>query len=109
MGDKNAALLALVDLVVDAIKDGIAIAEDGSFSVIELAKFSNLMPELLPAFASIGMVPAEVKALTFSDDEALVLHVVAKLGVTNAKAVNIITASLKLAADAYDLIKAIKS
>lgn len=107
--DKDKELIAVVDLIVDAIDDGIAVATGGVFSIVEVAKFSNLIPEIVPAFAGIGMVPAEVKALTFDDASAVVLHVVARLNITSTKAINIVTDSLKLAADAYALVVAIKS
>ncbi len=106
MGE-NKELIAVVDLLTDAVKDGVQIAEGGGFSVVNLAKFSNLLPELLPAVQGLGMVPAEIKALTFKDDEAIVLHVVERLAITNAKALAIVNASLALAADIVSLIQAI--
>lgn len=106
---QDAALLALIDLVIDAVDDSIAVAESGSITILSLAKFSNLIAELPAAFSNIGLVPAEIKALTFDDAAPLVLHVVGKLNITSTKAVTIIQDTLKIAADVYSLILAIKA
>jgi hypothetical protein len=102
-------LTKLVDIIVDAIQDGVAVMADGKIDITDLSKLSNLVPDILAAVPGLGQTPAEIADLTFDEGHQLVQHVVQKLGVSNARALGIIEASLKLAAASYELIIAIKS
>ncbi len=100
-------LLALVNLVLDAVADGKAALADGKITVMDLPRFLNLIPDLLAALGSLALVPGEVKALTPEQDAAIVAHVMQRLGVSNAKAATIAAAALKLATDSYADITAL--
>ncbi len=102
-------LTEVVDLIVDAINDGVAVMADGKIDLLDLAKLSNLLPELIPAVAGLNLVPDELKDLTFDEGSELVKHTVAKLNITNAHAIGIVQAAVQAAASVYELVLAIKA
>lgn len=108
MGNEPKELTELVDLVVDAVVDGVEAGKDG-FQVTDVTKFANLLPELLPAIQGLNLIPSEIKSMTFDEGSALVQHVVGRLGVSSTHAIGIVQASLKLATSAYELVVAIKA
>jgi hypothetical protein len=102
-------LTKLIDIIVDAIQDGVAVMADGKIDISDLTKLSNMVPDILAAIPGLGQTPAEIADLTFDEGHQLVQHVVQKLGVSNAHALGVIEASLKLAAASYELVLAIKA
>lgn len=102
-------LTEVIDLIIDGIKDGEAALADGKVDFLDAMQFSNLLPELIPAVQGLDQIPGEISHLDLAAGEALVAHVVERLGIINVKAVAIINASLKLIGAVKDLVVAIKS
>lgn len=95
------ALMVVVDMV--------HIAKDGKVNAEDLPKAMELVNDLGPALADMNQIPAEIKDLDPTEVAELTAAVVAKYGVTDAKAVSIIGEALKVVAAVYGLVQAIKA
>lgn len=109
MANDITALLALLDLIVDGVKDGIQAVKNGSNVVADAPMLMQLIQDAGPAFSNIKAVPGELAALSAEDASAVVAHVAAKLALADAHAQLIVEASLKAAAAVYALFKAIEA
>lgn len=67
----------------------------------------QLVPVVPPALEDIDKIPAEVSDLSSEELAALTAHVVQKLGVVDAKALEIIGGSLKVGSGVIQLLKAL--
>lgn len=109
MSSKNPALIGLVDLILDGVAISIEAGADGKVTLSDAALLLKLMPDLGPAFQSIGTVPAELSALDEAAAAELVTHVMEKLVVADAEARAVVDASLKAAVAVFQLVVAIKA
>ncbi len=103
------ALFSVVDLLTDAINDGIEVAADGKVSILEVVKFANLIPDIIPAVAALPMVPSELKALQLTDADAIVQHVMKKLNIGSTPAIAVTQAAAEAAYAIYHLVMVIKT
>lgn len=95
-------LLSIVTLVKSA-------EADGKIDLMDLPLVLGVIPAIQPALDGANLIPGELAHLSAADAEALVAHVVSKLGVTNVKATAIINSALSTAIAIQTLVKAIKS
>lgn len=102
-------LYAVVDALLDMGAVAASVIEEGSVTMADVPKLTGLLPELLPALADLGSVPAAVKSMSPKDAEDLIAHVVAKLSFSNAKATAIADAALSTASSLVGLYTALKA
>lgn len=105
---KDPAIIAVVDLLVDAINDGIAVMADGKVDILDFPKVANLLPGLLGALGQSSTLVDEIKALNVEEGAEIVTHVMGRLNIQSGRALAIVQASLKLAASIHDLVVALK-
>lgn len=102
-------LQALLDLgcaVAVAVKA--KIASGGKFGIADLSTVMVLVPQISPAFSNIQAVPAEIESLGLVGAEQVVSYVVSKVGIVDAKTINVLNAGVSIAASVYGLIVALK-
>lgn len=104
---KTKELTELVDLILDGVSLAVDASKDGHIGLEDLPLLIKLVPDLGPAFENVGAVPAELAHLSADDASALVVHVMAKLAITDAHARKVIDSALKAAAAVYSLVTVI--
>ena len=109
MSEKTKNLTELLDLILDGISIVVDAEADGKITLEDAGLLLRLVPSLGPAIGDIGMIPAELSAMTTEDSTELATHVMAKLAVTDEHARKVIDASLKTVVAIHGLIGAIKS
>ncbi len=102
-------LTEAVDLVLSAVEVIASAEKDGKIGFEDAALLIGLVPHLSPAIAGAGEIPAELADLSAEEAAALVVHVMAKLAIEDAKARAVIEKSLKVLAAGIDLVKAIQA
>lgn len=106
-------LVDVVDLTLDVAKLGLAVAKDKKVDMADLGLLLSSLPMLIGegvvAVQGAEQIPAELKDLSPEELSELVAHVMIKLSLDDAKATLVIEKSLKAAAAAYELGKAIAS
>lgn len=108
MSDADKDVVAVVDLILDGVGVVISAEADGKITLTDLPLLMKLIPDLGPAFSNLSLIPSELSHLSQDDAGALVAHVIEKLAVTDARARDIIDASLKAAVAVYALVNAIR-
>jgi hypothetical protein len=104
-----AALSALIILLVDAAKLGAEAKADGSLSLADGILLLKLFPDLGPAFAKIGEVPAELGDLDPAEAQQLITLVTGRLaGSQSEKAAHVTGKALALALSRVELVQAIR-
>lgn len=93
---KKTALLAIIVLISDAVKDTAAALQPGQSMLAKLSGYGNLVADITALVPQLGDVPAQVAALQPTDYVDLVGDLVTKLSITNPKAEAIVEASLGL-------------
>lgn len=100
-------LKELLDLMLTGVEVGVDITKDGKLDLNDLQHVMKLIPVVGPAVQNIGDIPAELGDLSSEEGTEIVVHVMTKLAVDDAKAKIIIEKSLKAALAVYELVKAI--
>lgn len=109
MNDKLKDLKELLDLVLDGVSVAVDAEKDGKLDISDAALLLKLIPDVGPAFADIGNVPAELAAMSAEDAAEIVTYVMGKLAIADDKARKVIDAALKLAAAGYGMYAALKA
>lgn len=111
MGVEN--IKQILDAVLDGVDLGKGVMADGRIDLGDLDDLFKALPGIVAstklAVEDAAQVVPEAKDLSPEELAALGAHVVARLAVSNEKAVKIVEASLKLVADILGLVKAIKA
>ena len=107
------ALQDLLVLLIDATNDTLAFTEGSQKSAFTaMAKFSNLMGDLMKLAPESPDLVKELQNLSSEDLTSLTSHIADKLDVLGDHAKSIVAAALQMAqhlsADGLDLFKAIK-
>lgn len=105
-GTKN--LTEVVDLALAGVDTFVKAKADGKIDAADLGLLLSLIPAVGPAIDGIGEIPAEIKDLDVAEAQALVAHVMAKLTITDDKAIAVINASLKMLVAGLELAKALQ-
>lgn len=102
------SLKAVVDLGLALVEAGVKIAADGKIAIDDLGAVLAVIPAIPPVVALAPSLPAEAADLDQEEGAELVVHVMTKLAIDDAKARDVIAASLKVVVAAVGLVKAIK-
>ncbi len=102
------SLKAVVDLGLALVEAGVKISADGKVSVEDIGAVLAVIPAIPPVVALAPALPAEAADLDPEEGAELVVHVMAKLAIDDAKARAVIAASLKVVVAVVELVKAIK-
>ena len=94
------ALVAIVNTLVDAGVDTAAALQPGQTLSAKIADYENLINDAVADVTTISDLPAEVKALVWTDYLDLTAQAVTRCGLTSDKAQKIVSATLQLISDA---------
>lgn len=99
----------LIDLSLAVVELGFEVAKDKKVDFNDIAAIMKVLPFIEPAFSNIGDVPGELSDLSAEEASELVIHVMARLSVDDAKAKAIVDKSLGVLLAGYKLVQAIRA
>jgi len=109
MAKDLSALKSAIKVVADVVND----LSSGS---LNLAKFQNVLPDIIVMLPQLGSIPQQAKDLELADYEALIAEMSADLAIESSKMKAIVDASfpvindlLKMLPDLAALFKALKA
>lgn len=94
-------------LALAMVKVGRGALADGKVGLEDLAGLLQVLPKVQGAIEGLTEVPAELKDLDGAEAAELAAFVMAELSVDDAKAKEVVEASLKAAVAVYGVVKAI--
>lgn len=102
-------LVALVDLLLDALGVVVDAEKDGKIDLNDVPLLMRLVPDLGPALSNLKAIPGEAKSLSSDQMTALATHVMTKLAIAEPHARAVVEASLNLGVSLLKLMEAIKT
>ncbi len=109
MSAKNLApIKSILDLVVDGVKDGIAVETSGKPIVQELSVFANLVGDVPAMLGELPSLPGSLSGFDEPDASALVAYVLAKGVISDAHAQAVINAALQAAQALWSVYLTVK-
>lgn len=98
----------VVDAAIAVEQAAKQVLADGKVDLSDAGAVLALLPQILPALESIGKVLPELKDLSADEAAQLGAHVLAKLGIQDARTALIVEKAVKFAVAGYDLVVAVK-